>query len=236
MVTLIEPFFDEDENPLEIYIALANYFYQNNLYDYAMKFLKKTRNFKIKDKNIENYLLEIKGKIYFDMRDFDNTLRIYRKLSRVNDLLVKANIYLDFCILYMDREAKGDLDRIKRYFWKLRGLLEQFEGKVDFSNRYFHMAKVAEYLTFDKKAYSYYYDFIIESYNNFEDTYNSFEYILNNSDSENLILIKTLEKKFFELLEENRNFLKLAFNFLYYYKKFEFNNLEDSLINRIKDL
>ncbi len=236
LITLIEPFFEDDQNPLEIYIALANYFYQNKLFDYAMRFLNKTQNFRIKDNGIKNYLLEIKGKIYFNKRDFENTLHIYRKLSRVDDLFIKANVYLDFCILYMDRENKGDLDRIKRYFWKLRNLLGEFKEEIDFSNRYFHMAKVAEYLVFEKKAYNYHFDSIIKGHNGFEENYNSFEYILSNSNYESLTTIKKLETKFFKLLEEDRDFLKIAFNFLYYYKKYGFKELEERLIEKIKNL
>lgn len=236
LITLIEPFFEEDENPLEIYIALSNYFYQNNLYDLAMKFLKKTQNFKINDKNIESFLLEIKAKIYFNKGSYEDALRIYRKLSRVNDLLIKANVYLDFCILYMNREDQGDLDRIKRYFWKLRGLLDQFEGEIDFNDRYFHMAKVAEYLAFTKKAHSYYFDYILNGQDSFEEKYHSFEYVLNNSNLEDIAFIKKLESKFFELLEYNQNYLKLAFDFISFYKRFQFKELEDNLVDKIKNL
>lgn len=231
-LNIVSPLLFKDHRDNKLYFEIGKVFYDASLFKETLLYFNyiKKASFPIED---EYEYLSKKAYCYIHMKNFEESLKILRKLSRIKDSDIKFLVQIDLANFYIKRSKNGDFDKVKRYFWKLRSIGESLDNKDLYMMKYLEIASIADFLDSKKKAYDYYRDGII----NWDLTYNksellkAYKFVINNSTEEEMYVVNKIADILFQLIEKDADFIPIIFEILIYYKKYEATDKLNTTIN-----
>lgn len=227
----------ESDLRFKIYNGLAKIHEKRDDYDSALEYYEILDGMDLEEKEKFNILYS-KAFCYENIGEYAKARSIYRGiLVRYDDTYRKFLVSLNLMTL---SQKEGEVEKIKFYFRKnVKFLMDlEAEGETVDIEKYYRMAKVSLYLNRKKSSKEYLEKTIKKDIPNdlkeVEYQYYTINNLLSIYSKKDFDSVKSLENKYFKLMEKKKRF-EIAYSFISYYENFGMKNQLSEFLNKIKN-